>query len=213
MEIRSRIKELVYVKAGELRQDPRNWRRHPQEQQSALVEAMERIGDIDAVIARQTDDGLVLVDGHLRAGLDAERQVAVLVTDLTEEEAAVALATYDPISAMAEFDEPALRALITEIPGAGDLQALASVAELYDLGPLAAEQPQPASGGENGGSGGENGGSGAGTAATTTGITKPVIIDVPEERYSEFVAQLNELADRHQVDTWYAALQRVLATE
>ena len=43
MEVRNRIKELRRdVRAGSLLPNPKNWRRHPQEQQSALTEMLER---------------------------------------------------------------------------------------------------------------------------------------------------------------------------
>lgn len=215
LDIKTRAKELRFVKAGTLKADSRNWRRHPQEQADTLTEMMGRIGDAGVVLAREDENGdLVLYDGHLRAGLDADRTVAVVVTDLSEEEAGEALATFDPISAMAEFDEPALRSLITAIPGFEGLQALSAVGELYGLAGLAAGDgpqlgmgaaPQPGAAPQN--TGGDN------QQPQVSGVTKPVIIDVPEEKYSEFVQQLNELADLYHVDTWYAGLVRALATE
>ena len=42
------------------------------------------VGIADAVIARETSAGLVLVDGHLRADLDPDQLLPVLVTDLDE---------------------------------------------------------------------------------------------------------------------------------
>ena len=113
MSIRNRIKELRQVRAGDLQSDPRNWRRHPERQQSALQAMLERIGYADALIAREAQDGrLVLIDGHLRAGLDAEQTVPVLVTDLTEAEAGELLATLDPLAAMAETDAVSLDGLL-----------------------------------------------------------------------------------------------------
>lgn len=210
MDIRDRIVDWRKVPARTIKPDPRNWRRHPEEQQSALVESMERIGDVTAVYVREDANGdLVLIDGHLRAGLDADRTINALVTDLTEEEAAVALVSIDPISAMAEFDEPALRALVTTLNAdAEPLAMLAQVDELYDLGALAdVAGAEPAAGETTAHAVGGNGDGGPGGV---TGITKPVIIDVPEERYSEFVAQLNALADLHCCDTWHEALIREL---
>ena len=66
---------------------------------------IDRVGLVDAVIAREAPDGsLVLVDGHLRADLDPEVELPVLVVDLTEEEAGEVLASFDPLSAMAQAD-------------------------------------------------------------------------------------------------------------
>ena len=75
--MKSRIVGLRYVKSGELKADSRNWRRHPKSQRSALMSVIERIGLVNAVIARETPDGLVLVDGHLRADMDPERRACL----------------------------------------------------------------------------------------------------------------------------------------
>ena len=69
MTIRNRITELRQVRAGTLQADSRNWRRHPQAQRDALQTMLAGIGYADALIARETPDGLVLIDGHLRARL------------------------------------------------------------------------------------------------------------------------------------------------
>ena len=90
---RDRVVELRRVRAGDLRPDPRNWRRHPPGQRAALSRMLDRLGYVDAVIARETPDGLVLVDGHLRAGMSPDAQIPVLVVDLDHSEAGEVLAT------------------------------------------------------------------------------------------------------------------------
>ena len=60
--IKDRVKELRRVPASELRANPKNWRRHPPAQQAALRGVLEDIGFADAVIARETPDGLELID-------------------------------------------------------------------------------------------------------------------------------------------------------
>ncbi len=112
MTIRNRITELRHVRAGDLAVDSRNWRRHPKAQRQALQTMLAQVGYADAVIARETEDGLVLIDGHLRAGLDPEQIVPVLVTDLDKVEAGQVLATLDPLAAMAQPDTAALDALV-----------------------------------------------------------------------------------------------------
>ena len=81
------------------------------------------------MIARETDDGLVLVDGHLRADLDPDAELPVLVVNLDEEEAGVAMATLDPIAALAEVDKEALSKL-------AELNIPIDLATLYDLPPV-----------------------------------------------------------------------------
>ncbi len=73
---------------------------------------LARVGYVDAVIARDTPEGLVLVDGHLRADLAAESEIPVVVVDIDEQEAGEVLATLDPLAAMAEPDTDALDALV-----------------------------------------------------------------------------------------------------
>ena len=112
-KVRNRIKDLRQVPAGELKADPRNWRQHPHRQQAALRMMLDRVGYVDAVIAREDDDGnLILVDGHLRAALDPTQKVPVLVVDLDEAEAGEVLATLDPLAAMARADTDMLQQLL-----------------------------------------------------------------------------------------------------
>ena len=87
MSIRNRVVELRKVRAGDLLPDPRNFRRHPKSQRDALRTMLDRVGNADVLITRETPDGLMLVDGHLRAGLEPNAEIPVVVTDLDEEEA------------------------------------------------------------------------------------------------------------------------------
>ena len=61
---------------------------------------LDRLGYVDAVIARETSDGLMLVDGHQRAGMSPDAQIPVLVVDRDHSEAGEVLATLDPLAAM-----------------------------------------------------------------------------------------------------------------
>ena len=115
MSFRNRVKALQHVRAGDLIPNPLNWRRHPEHQRELLRTSLEEVGYADAVIARQTDDGLVLIDGHLRAGIDDDQVVPVLVTDLTEDEAGAMLASLDPLAGMAIPDVPALDRLLSSL--------------------------------------------------------------------------------------------------
>jgi len=73
--VRNRIVDLQFVRAGELDPNPRNWRRHPPEQRRALQALLREIGYADAVIARRDGPRLVLLDGHLRKGLDPDQVI------------------------------------------------------------------------------------------------------------------------------------------
>lgn len=114
MKIRDRIVELRRVKASELRPNPRNWRRHPKAQADALRGILAEVGFAGALLARETPEGLQLIDGHLRAETTPSQKVPVLVLDVTEQEARKLLATYDTIGALAERDDEMLRSLVAE---------------------------------------------------------------------------------------------------
>jgi len=115
MQIKDRIKELTRVKASELLPNPKNWRTHSENQQSAVKGILAEIGYADALLARETDDGLMLVDGHLRAEATPDSDVPVLILDINEEEADLILATLDPLASMAETDVVALGQLMKGI--------------------------------------------------------------------------------------------------
>lgn len=115
MKIRDRIKEFRRVKASELMPNPKNWRTHPEKQKNALMGVLSEIGYADALIAREVDGGLMLIDGHLRAETTPDSMVPVLVLDVTEAEANKLLVTLDPLSALAESDPVALDALLREV--------------------------------------------------------------------------------------------------
>ncbi len=115
MQIRDRIKGLRRVKASELRPNPKNWRTHPKAQREALQGLLAEIGYADALLARETPDGLQLIDGHLRAETTPEQEVPVLVLDLDEKEAEKLLASLDPLAAMAGQNDDLLRDLLAGI--------------------------------------------------------------------------------------------------
>jgi DNA modification methylase len=108
------------VKASELRPNPRNWRRHPTEQAEALSGILTEVGFAGAVLARETSDGLEMIDGHLRAELSGDELIPVLVLDVTEKEADKLLATFDPIGAMATADAEDLATLLKSVETEND---------------------------------------------------------------------------------------------
>jgi len=114
-EIRDRIKRLVRVKGRDLAPNLKNWRRHPQAQRDAVKAVLTEVGFAGAALARETEAGLVLIDGHLRAELNPDQEIPVLVLDVTAEEADKILATMDPLAEMAEADQRKRKALLREL--------------------------------------------------------------------------------------------------
>jgi len=115
MGIRDRVVELRRVRAADLRPNPKNWRTHPKAQQEALRGILAEVGYADALLARETPEGLQILDGHLRAETTPDAEVPVLIIDVTDEEADKLLLTLDPLAAMAEGDADALRALLEQV--------------------------------------------------------------------------------------------------
>jgi hypothetical protein len=132
MLIRDRIKELRRVPANELRPNPKNWRTHPDEQANAMRGILSEIGYADAVLARELDDGsLMLIDGHLRCETTPDAILPVLIVDVTEAEADLILASHDPLAGLATTDQTKLNDLLATLkPTSEALQEmLADLAE------------------------------------------------------------------------------------
>ena len=127
MPYRDRFKDdrLRRVRAGDLIPDPRNWRLHPERQRKALDAMMRRLGSFGVLTCREGPRGeLYLIDGHLRADMQADDMVRVAVVDLDEAEAGEAIASFDAITGLAETDTEALRLLLTESPDGDELAPL-----------------------------------------------------------------------------------------
>ena len=124
--------------ASALQANPLNWRTHPSAQTAALEGVLREVGFAGALLARETaGGGLVLIDGHLRKDVAGDQDVPVLVLDVTEAEARVLLASYDPLGAMAETNAEALEALLREVTvsDAALQEMLAGLAEQAGITP------------------------------------------------------------------------------
>ncbi len=144
MKIRDRIKELRRIPAAELQPNPKNWRTHPRAQQDALKAILAEVGYADALLARETrDGGLMLIDGHLRAETTPDTVVPVLVLDVDEAEADKILAMLDPLAALAATDAGKLSALLEGIETGSEAlqQMLAQLATEAGVGPQAETRP------------------------------------------------------------------------
>ncbi len=118
------------VSPDQLLASPKNWRIHPKHQQEALAGVIGDVGFIRSITVNQRT-GYVL-DGHLRVALalqTGQTTIPVEYVDLSEEEEAEALATIDPIAALAVADKAQLDSLLREIT-TGDAAVMAMLADL-----------------------------------------------------------------------------------
>ena len=130
---------MQYLKPAELRPNPRNWRKHPKAQSDALAGILAEVGIAGALLAYKSErngGALTLIDGHMRTET-ADAEWPVLVLDLSDAEADLLLASYDPLSKMAETDPAALGALLADIQTAeeGLSAMLAGMAEEAGITP------------------------------------------------------------------------------
>lgn len=101
-----RIKEIRKIKGKDLLANPKNWRIHPEHQVKGLEAALGSVGKVGALLAWESPEGLMLLDGHGRVELNPEEEWTVLILDIdTEEEADKVLATFDTLTGLAEIDE------------------------------------------------------------------------------------------------------------
>lgn len=131
-----------YRLAGDLDDNPLNWRTHPPEQLEAIKESILHLGWAGALLYNENTGHLI--DGHARkkqAGPDA--WVPVLIGSWSVEDEHRLLLTYDPMTEMAEADVDVLKLLAEQTTF--DTPALRklsdSLAQLYGT-------PQPEEGPE-----------------------------------------------------------------
>lgn len=117
---RNRIIETRTVRVEDIQPHPSNWRRHPEAQESAIRGLLSQVGIVAPLVAYESEQygGLVLLDGHLRQETGGEWPVTIL--DVTDQEADIILATFDPITGLAEMDTGAL----AELLGRVDMEAI-----------------------------------------------------------------------------------------
>lgn len=135
MPVKDRVKEIREVRAGDLLVNPENFRGHPATQRETLEGVLAEVGNVDVLKVYETDDGLMLLDGHLRRDLLEDETVKVAVLDLTEEEARKVLLTFDRVTTLAEIDPDTLGKLM-------DAVAVEDAAVVEMLGGWREEFPQ-----------------------------------------------------------------------
>lgn len=101
----NRIVRYREVDPEQLIASPLNWRIHSAVQQAAMTGALDEIGWLVPVVIQDGTD--YVIDGHMRVAIalrENESTVPAVDVDLDDDEAATAIATLDPIGAMAVVD-------------------------------------------------------------------------------------------------------------
>jgi len=130
--LRDRVIELRRIRAGDLKPNPKNWRLHPEGQRSAMQQMLADIGFVGGLVARQKNNELELLDGHLRADIAADSMVPVLIVDLNDDEADKVLATYDPLAGLALTDGTKLDNLLAGITLDENAEIRKMLADLHE---------------------------------------------------------------------------------
>ncbi len=146
---RNRIVDHGLEDPEQLLANPGNWRIHPKAQQDALAGAIGDVGFIRSVTVNRLTGHVV--DGHLRVQLalrNGEKQIPVEYVELSETEEAEALATLDPLGAMAAADQQKLDELLRDVQS-DDAAVQAMLGELYADANASALQDATGNDGEN----------------------------------------------------------------
>lgn len=123
---RNRIVAEGEADPASLTDNPRNWRVHPKNQRATVEDSLDKIGWIQKPIVNRTSGHLI--DGHLRVAsaiARGETSIPVSYVELSEAEEKAALASLDPMSAMAVMDGEKLTELLQDLEfGGGALDAM-----------------------------------------------------------------------------------------
>lgn len=113
---RSKIVGLEEVAPEQLLANPSNARRHSGTQRDMIRSSLDALGWVAPVIVNRRTNRLV--DGHARveeaisAGVEL---IPVVAIDISPEDEALMLATYDPIGLLANYDADTLIALANDV--------------------------------------------------------------------------------------------------
>jgi ParB family chromosome partitioning protein len=112
---KNRILEYGVKPADQFLAHPKNARMHPQFQREAMKAALDTVGFVAPVLEAASG---YLVDGHERiwqALQNNNADVPFVRLDISEEEEAYVLATFDPLTALANYDAELLDGLLQEV--------------------------------------------------------------------------------------------------
>ena len=114
---RDRIVGFERVPPDQLLANPNNYRIHTRAQRDALGRVLDAVGWVGPVIVNVRTG--YMIDGHLRVShalSEGHNEVPVIYVDVSPEEEALVLATFDPLGAMSGVDNEMLSDLIGDLP-------------------------------------------------------------------------------------------------
>lgn len=131
IEWRERLVKIERMPASDLLDHPLNPKIHPDAQKQPLEGLLSEVGKVDilkAYLSERNEGALTLWDGHCRRELRPEEMWNVGIYDLTDDEADLLLATFDPIGWQAEQSKQRLESLMDTIK-AGNSHVVSFLAE------------------------------------------------------------------------------------
>ena len=131
---------------AQLLANPKNWRIHPDNQQAALGGVLSSIGWLTGIMVNKRT-GMV-VDGHARVAVALRHHQALVpvdYVDISKDEEAEALATFDTITALAGTDKDQLAALLRAVkPADANVQSLLEALALeHKIDTSLTDAPEP----------------------------------------------------------------------
>lgn len=115
---RNRVLGLEYHRPDEIQDHPHQWRGHPKPQLEALRGMLRKVGVAGALLVYRSErasGALVSIDGHGRKSLDSAHPWPCLLLDVSDAEADLLLATFDPLGALATVVREKLSGLLGTI--------------------------------------------------------------------------------------------------
>lgn len=128
------------MRVGDIQPHPMNPKIHPENQLAPLRGLLDTVGKLDDLKAYRSEragGALVFFDGHGRQALDPDAEWDIDIYDLTDGEADLAVATFDPIGWQAQQSRVKLDELLREVSTGNEalLDLLTKQAEESGLAP------------------------------------------------------------------------------